>query len=65
MFYSYSIVLVCIVNLFALSQILIFYNSVFKILDIFSKFVPSMKTDVSSANNIENSRSDYLEKSFM
>ena len=54
-----------IVNLFALSHILTFSNSVFKILDIFSKFGPSMKTDVSSANNIENSRSDDLEKSFM
>ena len=61
---SYSEFLVFIVNLFALSHILTFSNSVFKILDIFSKCVPSMKTDVSSANNIENSRSDDLEKSF-
>ena len=44
---------------------LIFSNSVFNILDILSKCVPSMKTDVSSANNIENRRSDDLEKSFM
>ena len=54
-----------IVNLLALSHILTFSNSVFKIIDIFSKFVPSMRTDVASANNIENSRSDDLEKSFM
>ena len=54
-----------IVNLFALSHILTFSYYVFKNLDIFSKFVPSMKTDVSSANNIDNSRSDDLEKSFM
>ena len=63
---SYSeFFLVFIVNLFALSHISIFSNSVFNILDIFSKCVPSMKTDVSSANNIENRRSDDLEKSFM
>ena len=51
--------------MFALSHILTFSNYVFKILDIFSKFVPSRKTDVSSSNNIENSSSDDLEKSFM
>ena len=48
-----------------LSYILTFSNYVFKILDIFAKFVPSMKTDVSSANNIENSRLYDIEKSFM
>ena len=54
-----------IVNLFALSYKLPFSNSVFKIVDIFSKLVSSMKTGVSSANNIENYRSDDLEKSIM
>ena len=51
--------------LFASSHKLTFSNSVFQILDIFTKCVPSMKTDVSSANNIENSRSYDLEKSFV
>ena len=32
---------------------------------MFVKIVPSIKTDVSSANKIEESRSDDLEKSIM
>ena len=66
-----SIILLLISILkFVLSLILVrlknhIINSVFRICDMFVKFVPSIKTDVSSANKIEKSRSDDLEKSFM
>ena len=53
------------VSLFALSHVLTFSSSKFKMCVILSKCVPSMKTLVSSANKIEKSRSEHLEKSFI
>ena len=53
------------VNLFDLSHLSTFTNSIFMSFMILLYVVPSMNTLVSSANNMENNRSDALEKSFM
>ena len=53
------------VNLFDLSNLSTFTNSIFMSFMILLNAVPSMNTLVSSANNMENNRSDALEKSFM
>ena len=50
------------VNLLGFNHIFTFSNSISKICDMFVKFVPSIKTDVSSANKIEKSRADDQEK---
>ena len=54
-----------IVNLLASIQLLIFLNSLFKSSEIPLKPVASIKKNVSSANRIEKSSSDDLEKAFM
>ena len=51
------------VNLFDLSHLSTFTNSIFMSFMILLYAVPSMNTLVSSANNMENNRSDALEKS--
>ena len=53
------------VNLFDLSHLSTFTNSIFMSFMILLYAVHSMNTLVSSANNMENNRSDALEKSFM
>ena len=53
------------VNLFDLSHLSTFTNSVFMSFMILLYAVPSINTLVSSAINMENNRSDALEKSFM
>ena len=63
------IIIICFLNIYSFyldfNHILTFSNSVFKICDMFVKFVSSIKTDVSSVNKIEKSRSDDLEMFFM
>ena len=53
------------VNLFDLSHASTFSNSLFMSFMILLYAVPSMNTLVSSANSIENSKSDDLEKSLI